>query len=74
MMQSKNIHVVHKHGKWMVEEEGSKSAAEFATREEAVQVGKQNAKNNCVELLIHREDGTIGERDSYGNDPRDIPG
>jgi hypothetical protein len=27
-----------------------------------------------VEHIVRRMDGMIGERNSYGNDPRDIPG
>lgn len=27
------------------------------------------AKNDGVEHLIHNKDGTISERNSYGNDP-----
>jgi hypothetical protein len=32
------------------------------------------ARDRKVEHLIHRVDGTIGERNSYGHDPRNIPG
>ncbi|HEY9791948.1 MAG TPA: DUF2188 domain-containing protein [Candidatus Obscuribacterales bacterium] len=74
-MSKANVHVVNKGGTWQVETEGNPTAGQgFATREEAIAAGKEKAKQNQVELLVHREDGTIGERDSYGNDPRDVPG
>lgn len=74
-MKKPFVHVVHKGGSWAVEEEGASDKAEqFPNREEAINAGKQLAKQNEVELIIHREDGSIGERNSYGNDPRDVPG
>lgn len=67
-----NIHVVNKDGSWQVEEEGgSGSLSQHPTRDEAVEAGKSAAQGRKVELLVHREDGTIGERDSYGHD---VPG
>ena len=69
------VHVVHKQGNWAVEEAGAaENARPFSTREEAIAEGKRIARQNKVELIVHREDGSIGERDSYGNDPRDIEG
>lgn len=73
-MSKPNVHVVHKKGNWGVEQEGSDDFQSYSTRDEAVSEGKRLAKQNHVELLVHREDGTIGERDSYGHDPRNIPG
>jgi hypothetical protein len=74
-MKKPNIHVVHKGESWAVEEEGAADyATTFGTREQAIAVGRQFAKDNEVELIVHRMDGSIGERDSYGNDPRDVPG
>lgn len=35
----------------------------------AIERGKQIAKNNESELLIHGRNGQIRERNSYGNDP-----
>jgi hypothetical protein len=32
------------------------------------------AMSRKVEHIICKMDGTIGERNSYGNDPRNIPG
>jgi hypothetical protein len=32
------------------------------------------AEQDQGELVIHGEDGEIREKDSHGNDPRNIPG
>lgn len=39
------------------------------TKAEAQAAGRQAAKKDGVEHLIHKKDGSIGERNSYGNDP-----
>jgi hypothetical protein len=66
------IHVVHKGGKWAVQQQGQASSplSTHSTREEAVGAGKAIARQQKTELIVHRENGTIGERDSYGNESR----
>ena len=44
----------------------------FATQSEAEQAGRMLAKEKQCEFILHGEDGTIRERDSYGNDLRNI--
>ena len=39
------------------------------SKEVAVGVGRVAARRLRVEHTIHLEDGTIGEKNSYGNDP-----
>ena len=39
------------------------------TKDAAEEAGRQEAKRDEVEHFIHKKDGTIGERNSYGNDP-----
>jgi hypothetical protein len=71
----KNIHVVHKSDSWAVEEEGKvDESMPFDTQEGAIEVAREMARRNKVELIVHAKDGTIRLRDSYGNDPRDVPG
>lgn len=41
----------------------------FDKKADAQAAGRTTAKNDKVEHLIHRKDGTIGGRNSYGNDP-----
>jgi Uncharacterized protein conserved in bacteria (DUF2188) len=38
-------------------------------KSEAVAAGRQIARGLRVEHTIHREDGQISEKNSYGNDP-----
>jgi len=38
-------------------------------KEEAVEAGREIARRLRVEHSIHREDGAITEKNSYGNDP-----
>ena len=35
--------------------------------------GRDEVRSRKVEHIIRNLDGTLGERDSYGNDPREIP-
>lgn len=37
-------------------------------KEDAVEAGRQIARMLCVEHTIHKTDGTITEKNSYGND------
>ena len=39
------------------------------TKETAVMVGRGIARRLKVEHTIHLQDGSIGEKNSYGNDP-----
>ena len=62
-------------GVWRNRTEGGQDFdGDYRTREEAVEVGRELAREFRVEHIIRRTDGTIGERNSHGNDPRDIPG
>ena len=57
-------------GGWAVRNSGSFRASRvFDTQSEAVAFGRQVAKMEATELFIHRRDGTIQSRRSYGNDP-----
>jgi hypothetical protein len=40
------------------------------TKNQAEREGREMAIRRKVEHLIHKQNGTIGERTSYGNDPR----
>ena len=41
----------------------------YATKAEAVDAGRTEAQRRKTEHVIHREDGSIEERSSYGGDP-----
>jgi Uncharacterized protein conserved in bacteria (DUF2188) len=69
------IHTVYKDGEWINEvEEGSAFGGAHATKDEAVSAGRARAQQDNTEHVIHNQDGTIGERSSYGNDPASRPG
>jgi hypothetical protein len=74
-MRNNEVHVVHKGDAWMVEVTGQDGQGDkFGTQKEAVDAGRELAKQMKKELVIHGEDNSIREKDSYGGDPRDIPG
>jgi hypothetical protein len=44
------------------------------TKAPAVEQGRALARERKVEHFIRNKDGKIGERNTYGHDPRNIPG
>jgi len=70
MSKRRNIHTVPHEDGWANRREGSDRASGlYPTKDTAEQAGRDTARRAGVEHLIHRRDGTIGERNSYGNDP-----
>lgn len=67
----KNQHVTpHPGGGWQVKGAGNQRATvRTETQSQAISIAKQIAKSQQSELFIHRQDGRIRERNSYGNDP-----
>jgi hypothetical protein len=64
------IHTVYRNDQWVNEVEGGGAISGIhATKEEAVKVGRARAQQDKTEHVIHKQDGTIGERNSHGNDP-----
>ena len=56
---------------WKVKIVGNQKASAICdTKAEAVERAKEIAQNRHLELLVQNLDGTIGWRNSYGNDPR----
>lgn len=69
-MARKNQHIVPRDGNWAVKGSGSKRATKvFSTQKEAIQQGREIARRNGSELLIHGRDGKIREKNTYGKDP-----
>ena len=67
---SKNQHVVPHDGDWGVRGEGNQRVtSKRDTQAEAIEAAREIAIDRGSELLIHRRDGRIRERNSYGNDP-----
>jgi len=69
-MSKKNQHVVPSGNDWAVKGEGnSRKTAIVDTQAEAIEIAREIATNQKAEVVIHRPDGTIRDKDSYGNDP-----
>ena len=70
------VHTFHKDGTWINEIEGGEEAlpGSYATKHVAVAAGRDEAILRKTEHVIHNEDGSIGERNSYGGDPAHRPG
>jgi len=66
-----NQHVTpHPDGGYQVIAEGaSRATRRFPTQKEAIAAGREIAKKQQVELIIHNKEGQIRDKDSYGNDP-----
>lgn len=71
-MAKKTNHVVpsKEKGQWAVKKSGSsKKTKSFAKKVDAVEFGRIISRKEKTELFIHRKDGTIQNRSSYGKDP-----
>jgi hypothetical protein len=69
-MVKKDIHVVPHQDGWAARREGEPQVLKVTTtKDEALAVGREQAKRDQVELVIHGRDGRIQDSDSYGNDP-----
>lgn len=67
---AKNQHVVPHDGFWAVRGEGNQRVTSIhRTQEEAILAARNIAINQQSELFIHRPNGQIRERSSYGSDP-----
>ena len=66
----KNQHVVPHGGKWAVRPDNSKRVGSIhPTQGEAIETAIPRAQREHSEVVIHRPDGTIRDKNSYGNDP-----
>ncbi|HVS98981.1 MAG TPA: DUF2188 domain-containing protein [Solirubrobacterales bacterium] len=66
---SKNVHVVPGSSGWVVEIDGEVASHRYPNRREAIQVGRQLARANRVEYILHGPDGRVRQRDSFSRDP-----
>ena len=66
-MPKGNQHVVPHNGEWAVRGEGnSRVTSIHDTQREAIDAGREIARNQDGELFIHGRDGRIRERDTVG--------
>ncbi|QGH35151.1 DUF2188 domain-containing protein [Gracilibacillus salitolerans] len=67
---AKTIHVIpHPNGGWQVKKGGSDKASSIhSTQQEAINAARATSQREGLELVIHRPDGRIRDKDSHGND------
>ena len=67
----KNQHVTpHPAGGWQVKGEGnSKATVRTSTQKEAIDRARAISRTQGSELVIHRLNGMIRDKDSHGRDP-----
>ena len=69
-MTRKNQHVVPHPDGWAVRGAGNQRATSVhQTQQEAIDAGRGIARNQLSELVIHRPNGQIRDKDSHGHDP-----
>jgi len=69
-MAKQNQHVVPYGGNWAVRGAGnSRVTSTHDTQSKAIGAARAIAQNRSSEVVIHRPDGTIRDKDSYGKDP-----
>ena len=68
-----NQHVVPHKGKWGVRGAGNSRVTAIAdTQGDAIDIARGIARRQRSEVVIHRPNGKIRDKDSYGNDPSSI--
>lgn len=67
----KNQHVVpHPDGGWQVKGAGdTRATVRTTTQKDAIDIARGIARNQGSELVIHRPNGQIRDKDSHGKDP-----
>lgn len=69
-MAGKNQHVVPRGDDWAVRGAGNQRVSSVhSTQAEAERAARAIATNQQSEVVIHRPDGRIRDKNSYGNDP-----
>lgn len=69
-MNQRNLHVVPAGGSWAVKPEGSPHPmSTHRTQAAAEEAAKSMARVLQGEVVIHRPNGQIRDKDSFGNDP-----
>lgn len=61
-------HVVPRQDGWAVKKAGATRASKvFDKQSDAIQYAREQSRKESGELYVHRKDGTIRQRDSYGH-------
>ena len=69
-MAGKNQHVVpHEDGLAVKGEGNQRATSVHNTQQQAIDAAREIARNQQSELIIHRPNGRIRDKDSHGQDP-----
>lgn len=69
-MAGKNQHVVPRGDAWALKGAGNHRATSIHdTQKQATDAARRIAENQGSELVVHRPDGRIRDKDSHGHDP-----
>ena len=68
-----DVHVVPAGDQWACEINGNNRST-HDPQEEAIKQGQGLADEQNAELVVHAQDGSIREKDSHGNNARNVPG
>lgn len=69
-MSKRNIHIVPRGDNWgVLREGGGRVSGIYPTQSDAQDAAIPTARRDGVDIVIHRPNGQIRDRDSYGNDP-----
>ena len=64
------VHTVQRADYWANEVEGIDHASSLhGTQDEAIRHGQAQAQNRGVEHVVHNSDGSVAERNTYGDEP-----
>lgn len=70
MSNGKSQHIVRRPNGWAVVGAGNQRATRVVpTQAQAIETGREIAKNQQAELVVHGWHGRIRSKDSFGNDP-----
>jgi hypothetical protein len=70
MAKNPGVNVVRRGDRWaVVRDNADRASGVFDTQGEAIDRGRQIARNDQTELRIQGQDGRWRDSDSYGNDP-----
>ena len=68
--KASDVHVAHRDGSWVVEQQGTGVISTHRTQALAEQAGRRRARLDKAAFVLHAADGRVLAQDSYGNDPR----
>lgn len=70
-MAKNSQHVIpNPNGGWSVKKGGASRATKvFDTQKQAISFAREVSRNQGSELYVHRRNGTVRSKDSFGHDP-----